>query len=399
MIWASLALLGGLLAAAAAATVGVAAAAVSRQELTRWVAYRLRGAVAAQQVLQHPGVVLATANAVTALGVLCASLALPAVLSQVPATFLGVFVVFPGVPLIVISAYLVPRVVGRRWAEPLVRRAVPWLQRTSRVLAPVLPRREPTTRSALAAVLAGADTDALAGSDELTVVSGVLAFSDRPVREIMTPRTSIVAVPEGARADEVRQVCAESGYSRLPVYRQSLDEIGGLVHAFDLFGLAPTDPLPLRPALMVPGTKRCADLLVEMQRGQSHLAIVLDEFGGTAGLATLQDVLEELVSEVFAEAGPAGAEAAPGQVLEVEGNTSLATLETAYGTRLQRRGVETVGGLLVSLLGRIPRAGERLTVRGLEFDVLQASATRVERVVVRLGPVVAVALPDPEGGP
>ncbi|MGH7754142.1 MAG: CBS domain-containing protein, partial [Gemmatimonadales bacterium] len=252
MITALLLLLGGLLIAASAASVAVATAAVSREELTRWVSYRLRGAAAAHDVLQNAGEVLAQANAITVLGVLAGSLALPAVLSQVPPTFVGVFIVLPAIPLFVTAAYLVPRVVGRRWAEPLVRRAVPWLQRVGRVLAPVLPSRPPTRRSALAAVIAGAETDALASADELTIVSGVLAFADRPVREIMTPRTAIVAVPEGAHADEVRQVCAESGFSRLPVYRGSLDNIVGLVHVFDLFHHRGSELLPVRPVLVVP---------------------------------------------------------------------------------------------------------------------------------------------------
>jgi CBS domain containing-hemolysin-like protein len=393
MITALVLLLGGLLIAASAASVAVATAAVSREELTRWVSYRLRGAAAAHDVLENAGEVLTQANAITVLGVLAGSLALPAVLSQIPPTFVGVFTVFPAIPLFVTAAYLVPRVVGRRWAEPIVRRAVPWVQRVGRLLSPVLPSRPPTRRSALAAVIAGAETDALASADELTIVSGVLAFADRPVREIMTPRTAIVAVPEGAKAEEVRQVCAESGFSRLPVYRGSLDDIIGLVHAFDLFHHRGAEPLPVRPVLVVPGTKRCGDLLLEMQRARGHLAVVLDEFGGTAGLVTLQDVLTELVREIF-DRDTATESPAPRQPLEVEGNTPLAAVESAFTVSFARRGIETVGGFLTSVLGRIPRPGERFLFGGLEFDVLHATATRVERVVVRPGPVPAVPL-DP----
>src|SRR2546428_2478627 len=117
----------------------------------------------------------------------------------------------------------------------------------------------------------------------MVVVSGVLAFADRPVKELMTPRTAIVAIPEGLLAAEAAHVCAQSGYSRYPVYRGSLDDVVGVAHAFDLLALQPDAPVPVRPALAAPGATRAADLMLEMQRGRSHLAVVLDEFGGTAG--------------------------------------------------------------------------------------------------------------------
>jgi len=315
----------GLLLAGLSAAVGVAAAAVSQLELTRWVAYRLRGAGAAARLLENPGRVLATANALTTLGVICAAASLPALLIQTTLTFLGVFTVAVGVPLFVSAAYLVPRVVGRRWAEPLVARAVPWMERAGRVLAPLIPRREPSTRTTLAAVLSGADTDALAAADEIAVVSGVLAFADRPVKELMTPRTAIVAIPEGMLAAEAAHVFAQSRYSRFPVYRNSLDEIVGVAHAFDLLRLQPEDPVVVRPVLTVPGTRRAADLVFEMQRGREHLAVVLDEFGGTAGLVTFDDLLQKLVAEIFGEPeAPAAEGAAPVRIVELEGNAPAA---------------------------------------------------------------------------
>ncbi len=389
------ALLGaGLLLAAAAAAVAVAAAAVGQIELTRWVSYKLRGTAGAARVLENPGRVLATANALTTLGIAGAAAAMPALLARTTPTTLGLATVAAGVPLFVSAAYLVPRVVGRRWAEPIVARAVPLLERVGAVLAPVVPRRDPSRHTALAAVLTSADTEVLASADELAVVSGVLAFADRPVKELMTPRTAIVALPEGMLAAEAAHVCLQSHYSRYPVYRGSLDEVVGVVHAFDLLKLAPDAPVPVRPALAVPGTTRAADLMLEMQRGRSHLAVVLDEFGGTAGLVTFQDLLRDLVSEIFEPDGPA-ADAAPpaaGRLVELEGSAPTARLEEAFGVDLGARGAETVSGLLVQALGRIPRPGERFALRGLEFDILAATATRVERVVVRPGPVPVVPL-------
>jgi CBS domain containing-hemolysin-like protein len=383
----------GLLIAGASAAVGVATAAVSQVELTRWVAYKLRGSGAAEGALQNPGRVLATANTLTTLGVLLAAAAVPALLADTTPTFVGVFSVTVGVPLFISAAYLVPRVVGRRWAEPLVQRAVPAMDGAGALLAPFIPRRDPSTRTTLAALLSSTETDALGATDEMAVVSGVLAFADRPVRELMTPRTAIVALPEGMLAAEAAHVFHQSGYSRYPVYRGSLDDVIGVAHTFDLLTLQPEDPVPVRPALSVPGATRAADLMLEMQRGGGHLAVVLDEFGGSAGLVTFEDLLKELVGEIF-ESPPRSSPqptAPPPRILELEGNAPLAALEE-LGVRVEIRGVQTVGGLLIHLLGRIPRAGGRFLFRGLEIDVLTASPTRVERVAVRPGPVRPMAL-------
>jgi putative hemolysin len=392
-------LLLGLFVAGLSAAVGVAAAMVSQHELTRWVAYKLRGSGATAGLLQNPGRTLATANTLTTLGVLLAAGAIPALLAATTATFLGVFTIAVGVPLFIGASYLVPRVVGRRWAESLVARAVPVMERVGIVLSPFIPRREASTRTTLAALLASADTEALAGTDEMAVVSGVLAFADRPVRELMAPRTAIVAFPEGMPAAEAAHVVQQAGFSRYPVYRGSLDEVVGVAHTLDLLALAPEAAVPVRPPLTVPGTTRAADLMLEMQRGGQHLAVVLDEFGGTAGVVTFDDLLNDLVGELFEPLpGPAGAAPTPAatRIIEIEGNTPVTVLAETLGANLGV-GAQTVGGLLLHALGRIPRAGERFSYQGLEFDVLAASATRVERVAVRAGPVRTIALGGTSG--
>ncbi len=383
-------LLLGLIVAGVSAAIGVAAATVSQHELTRWVAYKLRGSAAKAGVLQNPERTLTTANTLTTLGVLLAAGGIPALLAATTPTFLGVFTIAVGVPLFIGAAYLVPRVLGRRYAESLVARAVPWMDRLGSLLSPFIPRRERSTRTTLAALLSS-DTEALAATDEMAVVSGVLAFSDRPVRELMTPRTAIVAFPEGMAAAEAAHVLQQSGYSRYPVHRGSLDEVVGVAHTLDLLGRQPEDPVLVHPPLTVPGTMRAADLMLEMQRGGRHLAVVLDEFGGTAGLVTFEDLLHDLVSELFEPAAPPPSAA---RVVEVEGNVPATELAEQLGVPLGG-GAQTVGGLLIQALGRIPRAGERFTLKGLEFDVLAASATRVERVAVRPEPVRTIAL----GGP
>ena len=381
-------LLVGLILAGLAAAIGVAAATVSQHELTRWVAYRLRGSAQAAGVLQNPGRTIAAANMLTTLGVLLAAGAMPALLAATTPTFLGIFTIMVAVPLFISASYLVPRVVGRRWAEALVARAVPWMDRVGVVLSPFIPRRDRSTRTTLEALLSTGGAEALATTDEMAVVSGVLAFSDRPVRELMTPRTAIVAFPEGILAAEAAHVVHQSGYSRYPVYRGSLDEVVGVAHTLDLLGRQPEDPILVRAPLTVPGTMRAADLMLEMQRGGQHLAVVLDEFGGTAGLVTFEDLLNDLVSELFE---PTTSAPETTRVVEVEGNAPATELGEKLGVQLGSD-THTVAGLLIQALGRIPRAGERFTLKGLEFDILAASATRVERVAVRRGAVRTIAL-------
>ena len=165
----------------------------------------------------------------------------------------------------------------------------------------LLPARTATRPTDLRSIWREGAAVGLRADDELFLVGGVMAFSVRPVREVMTPRTDIVAIDEHAALDDIRMVFAQSGYSRIPVFRETLDDIIGMLHAFDLFRLKPGDPLPVRPVAVTPASRSCGDLLLDMQRERRHLAVVLDEFGGTLGIATLEDLLEELVGEIFDE--------------------------------------------------------------------------------------------------
>ena len=168
-----------------------------------------------------------------------------------------------------------------------------------------------------------------------------------------------------------------------------------MLHAFDLFRLRPGDPLPVRPVAVTPASRNCGDLLLDMQRERRHLAVVLDEFGGTLGIATLEDLLEELVGEIYDEhddevrASPAAGPA----LFETDGNVSPEAIEERFGVTLPEGRSTTVAGLLAEWAGRIPNAGERFRVAGLEFDVLQASPTRIERLVIRAGASAPVTLP------
>jgi CBS domain containing-hemolysin-like protein len=264
------------------------------------------------------------------------------------------------------------------------------------VLGLVLPARAAKRPTDLRSIWREGAAVGLRADDEMVMVGGVMAFSVRPVREVMTPRTDLVAVDENAALEDIRMVFAQSGYSRIPVYRGTLDEIVGMLHAFDLFKLRPGDPLPVRPVAVTPASRTCGDLLLDMQRERRHLAVVLDEFGGTLGIATLEDLLEELVGEIFDEhdeevrAEPAGGPA----IFETDGNVPPEAIEERFGVALPRGQSTTVAGLIVEWAGRIPNPGERFVVRGLELDVIEASPTRIERLIIRAGGTPAVPLPS-----
>ncbi|MBI4421024.1 MAG: HlyC/CorC family transporter [Gemmatimonadetes bacterium] len=382
----------GLTLAVCGTTIAVAAAAVSRLELARWISHRLRGAAIASALLSTPGRLLGSAGAVATLGVVLAAMGLNAVLATVPPLARASLVVLLAVPLVIVVTLGLPRAVAHRWPEWIIRRSGPAMERASRVFAALLPGADATPRASLAAMVRAGQHEGVLETDELTVFSGVVAFAERSVREVMTPRTDIVAVPENAPITDVARMLGESGYSRLPVYRDSLDNIVGMVYAFDLLTARPEGRLPVRPVSVVPASRRCADLLFEMQREGRQFAVVLDEFGGTAGIATFEDLLEELVGEIFDEHDQRPPSDLPAvELVEVDAATPASDIGARFGVALPRD-AGTLGGMLARGAGRIPQAGERFTLAGLEFDVLAATPTRVERVAVRRGPVPAVPL-------
>jgi magnesium and cobalt exporter, CNNM family len=392
MTW--FAVLLGIALTAFGATAGAALITVSRAELTRAVGRRLRGGPASLTGLAQIDYYLTAASATTSLGVLLLGAAVPGLLAGSSAPRFVVGVALLAVPLVLFAAYLVPRWLTQPRAETVAERVIPILRPWSRVLGLLLPARTASRPTDLRAIWREGAAVGLEDDGELVMVGGVMAFSARPVREVMTPRTEIVAIDENAPLEEIRLVFAGSGYSRIPVIRGNLDEIIGMLHAFDLFKLEPGDPLPVRPVAVTPASRTCGDLLLDMQRERRHLAVVLDEFGGTLGIATLEDLLEELVGEIFDEHDEEvrAAQAASPGIFETDGNFSLQGVQERFGIALPSTRSTTVGGLLVELAGRIPTAGERFTLNGLELDVVQASPNRVERLLIRPDPTPAITL-------
>jgi CBS domain containing-hemolysin-like protein len=234
-------------------------------------------------------------------------------------------------------------------------------------------------------------------ADENRLAEALGRFSETVVREVMTPRPDVTAIAASAPVAELRQVIRETKYSRIPVYGDNLDDIQGLV---DIRNLLDHEGSPTAtvgqlagPAQLVPETKHIAELLREMQARRFTFAVVIDEYGATAGIVSVEDIVEELVGEIQdefdAELDPLSVEA-DGAIL-VDCRVGVERLAEALETELSgEEGVETVGGLITSVFGRIPRVGERITYLGLEIEVLDAEEKRVNRARFRRIPV-----PDP----
>jgi magnesium and cobalt exporter, CNNM family len=237
--------------------------------------------------------------------------------------------------------------------------------------------------------------------DERRLLESVVDFGDTLVREVMTPRPDIVGVRADATLAELKQVFAEQQYSRVPVYRETLDHVVGFVYVKDLIRLPELSsseqvvPRLLRPAHYVPETKRVSELLKEFQRQQVQSAIVVDEYGGTAGLVTIEDLLEEIVGEIRDEYD---VELEPIQqeeegVFVFSGKVPIADLNERLDVSIAREGFGTIGGYLLAQLGRVPAVGEQFDVDGLHIEVLEIDRRRVSRVRVRRN--VTEAAPPP----
>jgi putative hemolysin len=223
--------------------------------------------------------------------------------------------------------------------------------------------------------------------EESELLHAVLAFGQTPVRDAMVPRARIVLLPIKATFDEVEAICREHRYSRYPVYRENADDIVGILHVKDLFDVSDTEEKSfelgryLRPAVFVPELKRAQDLFREMRRRRFHMAVVVDESGAVVGLLTLEDLIEQIVGDIFDEHDePAGAPERDGTSLIVEGAYPLASLERDLGVSFDDPDDETVAGLLLRKFGRIPRTGARTREGNLEFLIERASPRVIERI-------------------
>ena len=233
------------------------------------------------------------------------------------------------------------------------------------------------------------DRDTPAPRDEPGILRGVFSLGDTEVQDVMVPRVDIMAVEREAPWSEAMDRVLSSEHARLPVYDETIDHIVGILYAKDLLPIVLTKRAPdegwpalIRPATFVPASKIIEQQLRDFRATGTHIAIVVDEYGGTAGLVTIEDILEQIVGDIRDEydVEEAPIEEQEGRRFWVSGRVSLDDLSAALGHRFEREDVATVGGLIFQALGRVPRAGEELTLDGFRIVVERVTRRRIERV-------------------
>ncbi len=226
---------------------------------------------------------------------------------------------------------------------------------------------------------------------EREMIDGILHLEDIRVRELMVPRVDITAIDRVTSGREIVDLIVKAGHSRIPVYEESIDHVIGVLYAKDLlpFVIGNTDALPLvsllRPAYVVPETKRVNELLADLRAQRVHLAIVADEYGGTAGIITIEDILEEIVGEIqdeYDKEMPLFEVSGPDEFI-ADGRLAVEDAEDALGVRFEDDDYDSLGGFVQKHLGRLPADGDRFTAEGVEIEVIEVERNRVRKMRVR----------------
>ena len=263
-----------------------------------------------------------------------------------------------------------------------------WLDRITAALS-----GEPTTREDLVELLRDVQADGLIAADTLRMMEGAIAVSDLTVGDVMIPRAQMVALPADAPLRELIERVVESGHSRFPVHGEDKDEILGILLAKDLLRGVVAEHAPasvrelLRPAVLIPESKKLNVLLREFRQSRNHMAIVIDEYGGVAGLVTIEDVLEQIVGDIDDEHDEAVDETAlisaqaDGHFV-VDALTPIADFNERFGADFDDDEYDTIGGLLTAAIGHLPEAGEELTLGRFGFRVARADARRLHALHV-----------------
>ncbi len=318
-------------------------------------------------------------------------------------------------PVMLVFGEIIPKAVARAWATSLILRLYRPLIWTSVVLMPFVAfanlvvgltlrlygvrqadTRAFVSREELKALLQMEPGEAEVTTQEAELIDNIFDLGDTTVREVMVPLVEVAMLPDSASPQDAIALIQERGFSRLPIYRQRETNIVGIVAAMDLLSrgaeAATLDELK-RPPYYVPETKRIDDLLREMQRSRAHMAVVVDEYGGSTGVVTLEDILEQIVGEIHDEheRAPASAERLPDGSYRVAARTNIDELNEAFDWTLPKQDYETVAGLVLATLGRVPRAGEMFQIPGYTLTVLEADTRRVAAVKI-------TPSPEPKGG-
>ncbi|MDH4130287.1 MAG: hemolysin family protein [Gemmatimonadota bacterium] len=229
------------------------------------------------------------------------------------------------------------------------------------------------------------------GKEDARLLEGVFEFSEKTAQEVMTPRTQMVTMDRDLTVEAAADIVADARRSRYPVCSESLDDVVGVVHAKDILTAVRREPGALvgaimRPPVFVPGTREVEDVLADMKRLKVHLAIVLDEYGGTAGLVTMEDLLEEIVGDIFDEYDRAErAKPVPEDAYLLDGGLSISDFNAAHELQLDDTDYTTVGGYVFGQIGRLPRPGDRVIAGRDQFEVVEMEGRRVKSVRYILG--------------
>ncbi len=312
------------------------------------------------------------------------------------------------VAFVVVCEHLLPMLVARRGPEevldvlliafhPIARVMQPMTQLlidlagagTAERETPAAGAENGTAAKTPAAADNQAEEGAISEEESRELLQSIVDFTETVVREVMTPRPDIIAIHADASLQDLRELFREEQYSRIPVYRGDLDDIVGIVFVKDLVALPPgAEPrltTLMRAAFMVPESKRVSELLKEMQRRQAQMAIVVDEYGGTAGLVTVEDLLEEIVGEIRDEYDVESETVIDegNGTFAFSGKVSVDEVRDRLGVEIEREGFETLGGYLLSHLGRMPYVGETFDVDDLSVEVIEVERRRITKVRVR----------------
>lgn len=316
--------------------------------------------------------------------------------------------------IMVVTTYAAPHILYRRTSGQWLVPFVPILRVLALVIKPVVvllefleslaslaeerPAEEAATQAEnIEALIEAGAEEGLIEEDDRKLIQSVVEFGDKVVREVMTPRPNIVAIAANAPLEQLRQLVINEQYSRIPVYEDTIDQIIGFVHVRDMFELEEDERATrsvrelMRPMKLVPETKPVNDLMREMQQDSTHMVVVVDEYGNTAGLATMEDLVEVILGEIRDEHEPDADIKEDGQGnYIVSGSFDLARLSDLVEFRPEED-IEstTVGGLVSEWLGHVPRPGEVVERNGIRIEVLASDDLRVEQV--RIGKSQAVA--------
>jgi len=379
--------------------------------LENWLEKERHGATALERFVSDPSRFLGTTLVGTNLAIIMtsslASWGLARALSDWAPGLVGVVSTLVVTFTLLVFGEIIPKIVGRRHSDVITLKVIHPLRVFYWVFSPIIWvvtgtasallrtvgirakrwRRRLTKDQLRLLLTCEGERAGAVDKEETKLISGIFEFALTTVEEVMVPRTDIVGLDPGATVGDAIDIIREHGFSRIPVFTEDRDRIEGMVHSREVLGLSRDGSIDglLRPLPHVPETKMCDALFRELQARRQHMAVVVDERGSLAGIVTLEDLLEELVGEIEDEYDVREAliRAVDEGLFMIDGRAEIDTVEDALGIDLPEGDYNTIAGLVLRALGRIPEAGDEVVVGRLEIRVISASPTRIGKLRVR----------------